>query len=65
MINMDLTNSLPKTIPSLRKRRVMGRQRRTPKNGAMSTKGPGTTLMNVTQNNLWWPRSKTRSRTLI
>jgi hypothetical protein len=26
---------------------------------------PGTTPMNVAQNSHWWPRSKTRSRTLI
>jgi hypothetical protein len=28
-------------------------------------KAPGTTPLNVTQNNHWWPRSKTRSQTLI
>jgi hypothetical protein len=64
MIKMTLTNSLPKTSPSHRKRRVTKRQRRTPKNGVISTKSPGTTLMNVAQNSHWWPRSKTRSRTL-
>jgi hypothetical protein len=58
-------NSLPKTSPRHRKRRVTRRQRRTPENGAISTKSPGTTPMNVTQNSHWWPRSKTRSRTLI
>jgi hypothetical protein len=50
MIKMALTNSLLKTSPSHRKRRVTGRQRRTPKNGAISTKSPGTTPMNVAQN---------------
>ena len=60
-----LTNSFPKTISRHRKRRVTGRQRRTPKNGAISTKSPGTTPMNVAQNSHWWPRSKTRRRTLI
>ena len=65
MTKKTLTNSLPKTSPRHRKRRVMGRQRRTPKNGAISTKAPGTTPTNVAQNNHWWPRSKTRSRTLI
>jgi hypothetical protein len=65
MTKTTLTNSLPKTSPSHRKRRVTGRQRRTPENGAISTKSPGTTLMNVAQNSHWWPRSKTRSRTLI
>jgi hypothetical protein len=54
------TNSLPKTSPRHRKRRVTGRQRRTPENGASSTKSLGTTSMNVTQNSHWWPRSKTR-----
>jgi hypothetical protein len=49
MIKMTLTNSLLKTSPSHRKRRVMGRQRRTPKNGVISTKSPGTTPMNVAQ----------------
>jgi hypothetical protein len=38
-----------------------GRQRRTPKNGEISTKAPGTTPMNVTQNSHWWMRSNTRS----
>jgi hypothetical protein len=56
----SLTNSLPKTGPRHMKRRVIGRQRRTPKNGAISTKAPGTTPMNVTQNSHWWPRSKTK-----
>jgi hypothetical protein len=46
-------------------KRVMGRQRRTPENGAIPTKSPSTTPMNVSQNSHWWPRSKTRSRTLI
>jgi hypothetical protein len=61
----DLTNNLPKTSPSHRKRRVTERRRRTLENGAISTKSPGTTPMNVAQNSHWWPRSKTRSRTLI
>jgi hypothetical protein len=65
MTKMALTNSLPKTSPSNRKRRVTGRQRRTPENGASSTKAPGTTPMNVVQNSHWWPRSKTKSRNLI
>jgi hypothetical protein len=65
MTKMALTNSLSKTNPSHRKRRVMGRQRRTLENGAISTKSHGTTPMNVVQNIHWWSRSKTRSRTLI
>jgi hypothetical protein len=65
MTKTALKNSLLKTRPRHRKRRVMGRQRRTPKNGAISTKAPGTTPMNVVQNSHWWPRSKTRIRTLI
>jgi hypothetical protein len=65
MTKTALTNSLPKTSPSHRKRRVMGRQRRTRENGVISTKSLGTTPMNVTQNSDWWPRSKTRSRSLI
>jgi hypothetical protein len=65
MTKTTLTNSLPKTSPSHRKRRVTGRQRRTLKNGVISTKSPGTTPMNVAQNSHWWPRSKTRSRALI
>jgi hypothetical protein len=56
---------LPKTSSRHRKRRVTGKQRRTPKNRAISTKSPGTTPMNVAQNSHWWLRSKTRSRTLI
>jgi hypothetical protein len=65
MIKTTLTNNLPKTSPSHRKRRVTERRRRTLESGVISTKSPGTTLMNVTQNNHWWSRSKTRSRTLI
>jgi hypothetical protein len=65
MTKKSLTNSLPKTSPSHRKKRVTGRQRRTPENGVISTKAPGTTPMNVAQNSHWWQRSKTRSRTLI
>jgi hypothetical protein len=65
MIKMTLTNSLLKTNPSHKKRRVTGRQRRTPENGVISTKAPGTTSRNVAQNSHWWSRSKTRSRTLI
>jgi hypothetical protein len=65
MKNTTLTNSLSKTSPRHRKRRVMGRQRRTLKNGVISTKSPGTTPMNIAQNSHWWPISKTRNQTLI
>jgi hypothetical protein len=65
MIKTTLTNCLPKTSPSHRRRRVTKRRIRTLENGAISKKSPGTTPMNVSQNNHWWPRSKTRSRTLI
>jgi hypothetical protein len=65
MTKTTLTNSLPKTSPRHRKRRVTGRQRRTLENGGISTKAPGTTSMNVAQNSHWWSRSKTKSRTLI
>jgi hypothetical protein len=65
MVKTALTTSLQKTSPSHRKRRVTERRRRTLENGVISTKSPGTTPMNVTQNNHWWPRSKTRSPTLI
>jgi hypothetical protein len=47
--------SLLKTSPSHRKRRVTRRQRRTLENGAISIKSPGTTPMNVAQNSHWWP----------
>jgi hypothetical protein len=60
MEKTDLTNSLLKTSLRHRKRGVMGRKRRTLENGVISTKFPGTTPMNVTQNSHWWPRSKTR-----
>ena len=43
----------------------MGRRRRTSENGVISIKSLGRTPMNVDQNNHWWMRSKTRSRTLI
>ena len=65
MVKMALTNRLQKTSPSHRKRRVRGRQRRTPENGTISTKSHSTTPMNVTQKNHWWLRSKTKSQTLI
>jgi hypothetical protein len=61
----DPNKQSPKTSPSHRKRRVTGRRRRTPENGVISTKSPGTTPMNVAQNSHWWLKSKTRSRTLI
>jgi hypothetical protein len=60
-----LTNSFLKTSLSHRKKRFMGRQRRTPENGVISMKTPSTTLMNVSQNSNWWMRSKTRRKTLI
>jgi hypothetical protein len=65
MIKTALTNSLLKTSPSHRKRRVIEKMKRTLESGVISTKSPGTTLMNFSQNNHWWSRSKTRSRTLI
>jgi hypothetical protein len=65
MTKTTRTNSLPKTSPRHRKRRVTGRQRRTPKNGASSTKSLGTTPMNVAQKVIGGLRSKTRSQTLI
>jgi hypothetical protein len=47
------TTNLKKSNPSLKKRRVMGRQRRTLESGATSTKSLGTTPLNVAQNNHW------------
>jgi hypothetical protein len=58
MRKTTLTNSLLKTSPSHRKRRVTGRQRRTLENGVISTKSPGTTPMNVAQNSHWWSEIK-------
>jgi hypothetical protein len=46
MAKTFVTNSLPKTNPSHRKIRVMGRQKRKAENGVISTKYPGTTPMN-------------------
>ena len=40
-------------------------QGKTSENGAISKNSPGTTPMNVSQNNHWWPRSKTKRQTLI
>jgi hypothetical protein len=65
MINMTLTNNFLKTSLRNSKIRVMGRRRRISENGAISTKSPGTTPMNIAQRSHWWLRSKTRSRTLI
>jgi hypothetical protein len=53
-----ITTNLKKTNPSLKKIRVMGRQRRTVESGATSTKSLGTTPVNVAQNNHWWLSSK-------
>jgi hypothetical protein len=53
MVKATLTHrkvNLKTTIPSHRKRREMGRQRRTMGSGITSTKSLGTTPMNVTQN---------------
>jgi hypothetical protein len=44
------------TSPSHQKTRVMGSQRKTPENGASSTKSLGTILMNVAPNNIFWLR---------
>jgi hypothetical protein len=56
MVNMSLRTSLEKIIPSLKKRRVTERRRRTLENGVISTKSPRTTPMNVAQNSHWWQR---------
>jgi hypothetical protein len=45
--------NLKTTSPSHKKRRVMGRRRRTLGSGVTSTKSLGTTPMNVAQNNHW------------
>jgi hypothetical protein len=58
MINATLKIILLKTYPNDKKRRVTERRRRTLESGEISTKSPITTLMNVAQNNHWWPRSK-------
>jgi hypothetical protein len=60
-----LTNNLQKTSPRHRKIRVKEIEIMTLGSGATSTKSPIITPMNVARNNNWWPRSKTRSRTLI
>jgi hypothetical protein len=65
VIKMNLTKILPKTSPTHRKRRVTERRIRTLESGVIYTKSPGTTLMNVSQNSHWWPKSKKRSQTLI
>jgi hypothetical protein len=60
MVKMALTTSLQKTSLSHKKRRVTKIQTRTLENGAISTKSPGKTLMNVAQNIHWWMISKKR-----
>jgi len=65
MVWMTLSKNLQTTSPRHRTIRVKEIQRMTLGGGVTSTKSPGTTPMNVTQNNHWWPRSKTRSWTLI
>jgi hypothetical protein len=65
MVKTDLTPSLHKISPSHRKGRVIERRKKTLKNGVISSKSHGTTLMNVAQNSHWWSRSNIRSRTLI
>jgi hypothetical protein len=65
MIKKALKNSLLKTSPSHRKRKVTERQKRTPENGGISKNSPITTPRHVAQNNHWCSRSKTRSQTMI
>jgi hypothetical protein len=49
-------SNLKKTNPRSKQRRVMGSQIRTLESGSISTKSPGTTPMNVAQNNHYWLR---------
>jgi hypothetical protein len=65
MTKIALTDSLLKPVQYIGKEGSREDKEGTPENGAISTKSLGTTSMNVTQNNHWWPRSKTRIRTLI
>jgi hypothetical protein len=65
MIKTTLTNNLSENQSKPHEKKGHRRRRRTLESGVISTKSPGTTLMNVAQNNHWWSRSKTRSRTLI
>jgi hypothetical protein len=57
----DPNKQSPENQSKPQEKKGHGRQRRTLENGAISTKSPGTTPMNVAQNSHWWPRSKTRS----
>jgi hypothetical protein len=61
----DPNNHPLKISQSHRKGSVMQRQRRTLESGAISTKSPGKTLMNVSQKCHWWLRSKKKIQTLI
>jgi hypothetical protein len=51
IVNGALTHNLIKTIPRHKKRRIMGRQKRTLGSGVTSTKSLVPTPMNVSQNN--------------
>jgi hypothetical protein len=56
MVKETLTHrivNIKTTIPSHRKRREMGRRRRTLGSGVASTKSLSTTQMNVTRKNNW------------
>lgn len=65
MVKATLTTNVEKSNPSHTTRRVIERRRRTLKIGAISTKSPGKTPMNVTQKSHWWPRSNKKSGTQI
>jgi hypothetical protein len=61
----DNPNKKPPENQSKPQEKKGHRRQRTPENGVISTKSPGTTPMNVAQNSHWWPRSKARSRNMI
>jgi hypothetical protein len=61
----DPDKQLPKNQSKPHEKKGHGKTKKDTEKWCVSTKSPGTKPMNVTQNNHWWPRSKTRSRTLI
>jgi hypothetical protein len=61
----DPNKQSPENQSKPQEKKGHGKMNKDTKNGVISTKSPGTKPMNVTQNSHWWPKSKTRSRTLI
>jgi hypothetical protein len=61
----DPDKQLPKNQSKPQEKKGHRKTKKDTRKWCISTKDPSTTLMNVTQNIHWWPRSNIRSETLI